>query len=153
VATRELKLAERLLDMLIEFTPRFVAETRIVLARTLLMLDDVAGSREQLSAAGPALHRVPDAVVLKSWFQRTWDDGDTARSVTGRWPLTPAELRLLHYLPTHLTFREIAQELFVSTNTVKTQARSIYRKLDVSGRAEAVACAQSAGLLGAERER
>jgi LuxR family maltose regulon positive regulatory protein len=153
LATRELKLAERLLDMLIEFTPWFVAETRIVLARTLLMLDDVPGSREQLSAAGPALHRVSDAVVLKSWFQRTWDDGDTARSVTGRWPLTPAELRLLHYLPTHLTFREIAQELFVSTNTVKTQARSIYRKLDVSGRAEAVACARSAGLLGAERER
>ena len=52
-------------------------------------------------------------------------------------------------LPTHLSFREIADEHFVSANTVKTQARSIYRKLGVSSRAEAVACAQAAGLLDA----
>ena len=58
-----------------------------------------------------------------------------------------AELRLLHCLPTHLSFREIAEQLFVSTNTVKTQARSIYRKLGVSSRAEAVATAGAAGLI------
>ena len=63
--------------------------------------------------------------------------------------MSPAELRLLHFLPTHLSFREIAEELFVSANTVKTQARSIYRKLGVSSRAEAVACARTAGLLEA----
>ena len=67
--------------------------------------------------------------------------------MVGRWPLSPAELRLLHFLPTHLTFREIADDLFVSANTVKTQARSIYRKLGVSSRAEAVDCARAAGLL------
>jgi len=61
--------------------------------------------------------------------------------------LTTAELRLLHFLPTHLSFREIAGQLFVSTNTVKTQAQSIYRKLGVSSRAEAVACAEAAGLI------
>ncbi len=51
-------------------------------------------------------------------------------------------------MPTHLSFREIADESFVSTNTVKTQARSIYSKLGVSSRAEAVACARTAGLIG-----
>ena len=42
--------------------------------------------------------------------------------------MTPAEMRVLRYLPTHLTFAAIAEELFVSRNTVKTQAISIYRK-------------------------
>jgi LuxR family maltose regulon positive regulatory protein len=51
-------------------------------------------------------------------------------------------------MPTHLNFREIAEELFVSPNTVKTQARSVYLKFGVSSRAEAVACARTAGLLG-----
>ena len=75
---------------------------------------------------------------------------ESADSVDGRWPLTPAELRLLHALPTHLSFREIAERQFVSPNTVKTQARSVYRKLGVSSRAEAVACARAAGLLDAD---
>jgi LuxR family maltose regulon positive regulatory protein len=61
--------------------------------------------------------------------------------------LTPAELRTLHFLPSHLSFREIADRSFVSPNTVKTQAQAIYRKLDVSSRAEAVDEARNAGLL------
>ena len=53
-------------------------------------------------------------------------------------PLTPAELRVLRYLPTHLSFAEIADEVFVSRNTVKTQAIAVYRKLGVTSRAAAV---------------
>jgi len=60
--------------------------------------------------------------------------------------LTRAELRLLPLLATHLTFREIAEQLFVSRNTIKTQAISVYRKLGVSSRSEAVAEAQRLGL-------
>jgi len=52
--------------------------------------------------------------------------------------LTPAELRLLPLLATHLSFREIAEQLEISRNTVKTQAISIYRKLGVNGRSEAI---------------
>ena len=84
--------------------------------------------------------------MLRSWLEQAWSEADAA-TISGRWPLSPAELRLLRYLPTHLTFREIADESFVSANTVKTQARSIYRKLGVSSRAEAVATARTAGLL------
>ena len=62
-------------------------------------------------------------------------------------PMTPAEMRVLRYLPTHLTFAAIADELFVSRNTVKTQAISIYRKLGVSSRGPAVDAARSLGLL------
>ncbi|MGH8840070.1 MAG: response regulator transcription factor, partial [Jiangellaceae bacterium] len=61
--------------------------------------------------------------------------------------LTAAELRLLSYLPTHLSFREIGERLFVSTNTVKTHAISIYRKLGVSSRTDAVMRARDIGLL------
>jgi LuxR family maltose regulon positive regulatory protein len=61
--------------------------------------------------------------------------------------LTPAELRILRFLPTHLSFREIAERTFVSANTVKTQAGTAYRKLDVSSRSEAVARATQLGLL------
>ena len=61
--------------------------------------------------------------------------------------LTAAELRLLPYLATHLTFREIASRLFVSRSTVKTEALSIYRKLTASSRSEAVERAVEVGLL------
>jgi LuxR family transcriptional regulator, maltose regulon positive regulatory protein len=63
-------------------------------------------------------------------------------------PLTPAELRLLPYLQTHLTSREIGERLFVSRNTISTQVGSIYRKLAVSSRSEAVQQATTMGLLG-----
>ena len=69
--------------------------------------------------------------------------------VAGGPPLSPAELRLLPYLQTHLTAREIAERLFVSRNTVSSQVSSIYRKLGVSSRSEAVHQATAVGLLGA----
>jgi LuxR family transcriptional regulator, maltose regulon positive regulatory protein len=148
-AARELALVGTLLERFSDFSPWYEAETRIVLARALLLLDEVTDARERLGEAGRYLDRTPDAVVLRAWIERAWNDADASRAVTGRWPLTPAELRLLHLMPTHLTFPKIAEELFVSTNTVKTQAQSIYRKLEVASRAEAVACARSAGLLEA----
>ena len=54
---------------------------------------------------------------------------------------------MLRLLPTHLSFPQIAAELVVSPNTVKTQARAAYRKLGVSSRREAVDRAREAGLL------
>jgi len=58
-----------------------------------------------------------------------------------------AELRLLPILPTYLSFQEIADGLSVSRNTVKTQALSIYGKLQASSRGEAVERAVELGLL------
>ena len=56
--------------------------------------------------------------------------------------LSEAELRVLGYLPSNLTAGEIASELVVSTNTVRTQMRRIYAKLDAHSRSEAVARAR-----------
>ena len=144
--------AEVYLDGL-DVSPWYEAEAHIVLARALLWLDDVAGARRQLAMAGGHLRGAADATVLREWLERAWQDADAASAVSGRWPLTPAELRLLHVLPTHLSFPEIAEQFFLSPNTVKTQARSIYRKLGVASRAEAVACGRAAGLLSGEDPR
>jgi LuxR family transcriptional regulator, maltose regulon positive regulatory protein len=62
-------------------------------------------------------------------------------------PLSGSELRVLRYLPTNLTTPEIAAELYVSRNTVKTHVRSLYLKLGTHRRAEAVEFARDLGLL------
>jgi LuxR family maltose regulon positive regulatory protein len=73
---------------------------------------------------------------------------DTLRvGSVGASSLTTAELRLVPFLSTHLSFREIGERLHVSRHTVKTQAISIYRKLGVSSRSEAIDRVQAIGLL------
>jgi len=62
--------------------------------------------------------------------------------------LTAAELRLLPLLTTHLSYQEIGERLYVSRNTVKTHALSVFRKLGVSSRSEAVERAEEIGLFG-----
>ena len=62
-------------------------------------------------------------------------------------PLSRSELRVLRYLPTHLSAPEIAGELSVSTSTVKTHMRNLYAKLGAHRRAEAIERARAMGLL------
>jgi DNA-binding CsgD family transcriptional regulator len=65
-------------------------------------------------------------------------------------PLSPQEQRVLRLLVAGRTYAEIAQALIVSPNTIKTQVSSIYRKLSVSRRAEAIAATQRLPLLIAD---
>jgi LuxR family maltose regulon positive regulatory protein len=62
-------------------------------------------------------------------------------------PLSKSEIRVLRYLPTHLSAPEIAGELSVSTSTVKTHLRNLYAKLGAHSRSEAVESARALGLL------
>jgi LuxR family maltose regulon positive regulatory protein len=64
-------------------------------------------------------------------------------------PLTPSELRVLQYLPTNLQTPEIAAELFLSANTVRTHIRHLFAKLGAHSRADAVNRARKLGLLAA----
>jgi DNA-binding CsgD family transcriptional regulator len=68
-------------------------------------------------------------------------------------PLTVSETRVLRYLPTHMGTPEIAAELFLSANTVKTHLRHLYRKLGAHNRREAVQHARAIGLLTAPARR
>jgi LuxR family maltose regulon positive regulatory protein len=143
-----------LLALLDDSLSWFGGEVRILVARVLLALGDVAGARELLADASRLSRRTPDVVLFQRWFDAAWDEFD-ARAETalaGVATLTMAELRVLRFLPTHYSFHEIAQRLHVSPNTVKTHVHAVYRKLDSSSRSEAVAHATEAGLLGG-RER
>ena len=71
----------------------------------------------------------------------------TASTVTLVDPLSEREMSILRYLPSRLSNREIGDELYVSLNTVKSHLKTIYRKLDVDRRDEAVRRARQLGLL------
>lgn len=64
----------------------------------------------------------------------------------GAEPLTRRELIVLRHLADDLTLREIASTLFVTRNTIKSQVQSIYRKIGVNTRDDAVSWARSVGL-------
>jgi LuxR family transcriptional regulator, maltose regulon positive regulatory protein len=73
--------------------------------------------------------------------------GQRSPSTPGASALTGAEL-LLPLLSTHLSFPEIATQMFLSPNTIKSEASSIYRKLGASSRSQAVSRSRDLGLLG-----
>jgi LuxR family maltose regulon positive regulatory protein len=75
------------------------------------------------------------------------DEGSRAVAVLLAEPLSDREHAILRYLPTMMSNHEIAAELFVSVNTVKTHLKAIYRKLDASGRREAVQRGRELGLM------
>ncbi len=149
-AKRDLRHCGDLLRELDRFAPWYGAETRILLARAAMALADVQDARARLAEASRLARRTPDVVIFRQWFDAAWDEADTRAetALIGPSSLTTAELRVLRFLPTHYSFREIAQRLHVSSNTVKTQVHAVYRKLDASSRSEAVANASRAGLLG-----
>ena len=128
--------------------PTVAVQTRLEFARVHLALSDAAGARTLLIEIDEILGRRPDMGVLGSQAAELRKHMRTFPGrARGPSTLTAAELRLLSVLPTHLTFREIGERLFVSPNTVKTQAISTYRKLGVSSRSGAVAAARELGLL------
>jgi LuxR family maltose regulon positive regulatory protein len=69
------------------------------------------------------------------------------RDAPGASTLSEAELRVLPYLGTHLSFRQIGERLYVSRHTVKSHAIAVYRKLNVNSRDAAVDRAHELGLL------
>ena len=108
-----------------------------------------ATGRALLTRAARNLSHVGDAGTLGEWLHAAWECADAfAAGATGSGPaLTNAELRVLRFLPSHLSFREIGARLHLSTNTVKTQALAVYRKLGVSCRSDAVARGRAIGLV------
>jgi LuxR family maltose regulon positive regulatory protein len=130
--------------------PYLGVRSRLQLAKVYWLTGDHATARhlsreiDDILLRRPALGTLVDAASeLRGIVTSSPDAG--AAGVT---PLTPAELRLLPYLQTHFTLREIAERTFVSRHTVSSQVSGIYRKLAVSSRADAVERATAIGLLG-----
>ena len=117
------------------------------IAKAYLALGELATAEAVLGEAEVLVARSADLGGLAAEVIELRDRLTAARHVAPRVALSPAELRLLPLLATHLSFREIGEQLFVSQNTVKTQAISIYRKLGVSSRSAAVERASALGVI------
>ena len=146
---RELVSAQHLRPLLTYALPYLAVQARIELARVHLALADAAGARMLMREVDELLRRRPGLGTLAGQAQalRAQFSKQRGPSTPGASALTAAELRLLPVLTTHLPFAEIAAGMFLSRNTIKSEAMSIYRKLGVSTRSEAVARARELGLL------
>jgi LuxR family maltose regulon positive regulatory protein len=148
-ARRELVRAQHMRPLLTHALPYFAVQARIELARVHLALADLPGARTLMREVDDLLKRRPGlgTLVGEAGALRAQLSRERGSSVPGASALTAAELRLLPLLSTHLSFAEIGAELFLSPNTAKTHAVSIYRKLDVTSRGQAVSRARELGLL------
>jgi LuxR family maltose regulon positive regulatory protein len=148
-ARRDLSTARLLRHLLTYAMPQLAVQARIHLGLAHLGLGDGAGAETLLREIGEVLRRRPDLGSLVAEAQQLRARVSSARGprTPGASSLTAAELRLLPLLPSHLSFPEVAAELSLSPHTVKSQAYSIYRKLGVSSRSEAVARSREFALL------
>jgi LuxR family maltose regulon positive regulatory protein len=151
-ARADLSHAQRLRPHLGVSFPWLAIRARLDLIRAHLAMGDAGGARTIMHEVVDILKLRPDMGTLVDECAEVEGRLRTVRGgVAGASSLTLAELRLLPLLTTHLSFREIGDRLYVSQNTVKTQAISIYRKLDATSRGEAIERAVSLGLLESAR--
>ncbi len=133
--------------------------TTVHQAWLLLLLARVRCRRGRLGDAEATLESAREAIrELADAGRVPWLAADVARELAEAQsraavgellaPPSPAELTVLRLLDTDLSVRQIGEELFLSANTVRTHKRSLYRKLGVNSRAEAVARAGVLGLIG-----
>ncbi|MGW9630450.1 LuxR C-terminal-related transcriptional regulator [Agromyces sp. NPDC055520] len=147
---RELTRAMRARPACTEAIPYLAVRARLQLAKVHWAIADHATAHHLIREIDDILLIRPDLGTLVDQVDdfRRFMAASEQQGGQGGPPLTPAELRLLPYLQTHLSVREIGERLFVSRNTVSSQLGSIYRKLGVSARSEAVDRATQLGLLG-----
>ncbi len=147
-ARRLLTQASNLRPLLTTILPGISVHTLLEMATALVAVADITAARQVLREVNDIVIVHPDLGSLPARQRRLQEAlARLPAGEVGASSLTTAELRLLPLLVTHLTFREIGERLYVSRHTVKTQAMSIYRKLAVSSRSEAVDRARELGLL------
>jgi len=148
-ARQHLIHAQQVRPLLTRAQPQLAGQARIELIRVYLALADLAGARtlmrevDELLKWRPRLGTlVEEAEALRARLAQQRGSSDPGASA-----LTAGELRLLPLLSTHLSISEIAAELFLSPHTIKSQMKSIYRKLGATTRDQAVSRARESGLL------
>jgi LuxR family maltose regulon positive regulatory protein len=116
----------------------------LILLASALRTHDDARAEQAFEEARELVDAAADPGVLAGLLASS--DPRPARR-RGHEAVSDAELRVLRLLPTRLTQREIGRELYLSFNTVKTHTRSLYRKLSVDSRRDAVARARELRLI------
>jgi LuxR family maltose regulon positive regulatory protein len=150
LARAHLSEAQRLRPLLTHAIPCLAVEALLEMAEASIGLGDPSGARVFVRDAEAVLRRRPGLGVLG----RRTDEmrarlGTLHAAGAETTTLTSAELRVLPLLLTHLTLSDIADRLFLSRHTVKSQVWSMYQKLDVHTRGGAVVRARELGLLEA----
>jgi LuxR family maltose regulon positive regulatory protein len=148
-ARAALTRAHRLRPLLGHGLPWLAIQVGLELTRAHLALGEAAAARTVLTESERVLQRRPDLGSLAAEARELREHVRATSSPAGSpaMSLTAAELRLLPYLATHLTYPEIGQRLFISRHTVKAEATSLFRKLSASSRSEAINRAVEIGLL------
>jgi LuxR family maltose regulon positive regulatory protein len=148
-AERELVAAERFYQD--ELASPHQVWLLLLLARVRVQRGRLTAATETLHEARDALRELEDGAALARLAAEVEAEIVDARDQANGSELverpSEAELAVLRRLTTDLSIREIGRELFLSPNTVRTHLRSIYRKLGVGSRADAVARAEALGLL------
>jgi LuxR family maltose regulon positive regulatory protein len=148
-ADRLLQRAMRARTRTSHLLPVLAVQSRIHMAHAWLACDDHTAARAMLEEIDEVIAQRPHLGTLIADVEALRARLVSERAASGSVPLTPAELRLLPYLQTHLSLKEIGMRLSVSRNTVNSQTAAIYRKLGVGTRSAAVDEASRLGLLGA----
>jgi LuxR family maltose regulon positive regulatory protein len=130
--------------------PWLSVQVAITLAEIFLELDDFAAARFRAEEAARHLAGLLTEGTLRQRLRqihaRLTRDGEDIR-IPSAMAITRAEMRVLRLLSTHLSLGESGEALHISRNTVKAHATAIYRKLECTRRAEAVARGRDLGLL------
>jgi LuxR family maltose regulon positive regulatory protein len=150
------ELAEAEVELERALEPVGIDSMLVPRAFTLLLLapvrrdrGDLAGARALVRQARELIEGAADPGSLPVLLEQTERTLVSAprRRVEAAAPLSERELMVLRLLPSRLSTRDIGRELSVSVTTIRSQVQSIYRKLEASTRAEAVAHARDHGLL------
>jgi len=153
-ASRDLDTSRRVGEGMVDFVGWHEAEVALSRCRTLLKTGQFDLAAAELRDAEAATERFPGSPVIERWIAAcrarlgTGSESGTVEELN----LTKAEIRTLQFLPSHHSFRAIGERLYLSQNTIKTQANSLYRKLGVNSRAEAVMEGRRLGLLDGDAE-
>jgi LuxR family transcriptional regulator, maltose regulon positive regulatory protein len=130
--------------------PWYAVQVSLVLGRVAVEVGEPLAARARIEEARQYLGHLLTEGVLRGQVDELADLLTRTRNTVGlpsSMALTAAEIRVLRLLPTHLSLGEIAEELRVSRNTIKTQVAATYGKLQAATRAEAVRRGQQLGLL------
>ncbi|MGV2983817.1 LuxR family transcriptional regulator [Microbacterium sp. AGC85] len=129
--------------------PHVAMRARLQLALVFRARGDEAAAVQLAREAVLLMHRRPKMGALAREVEDFLQGSRTQTPVAAAPAvvLTPAEMRLLPYLQTHLTLEEIGRRLYLSRATISSQASSIYRKLAAERRGAAVEAARGLGLL------
>ena len=147
-AKASLAKAQLLRPILTHAMPWYSVHCLLELARAYVAMSDADGARAVLSQADEIIRKRPNLGPVVTEVRALREQmRSLPLAFTGSSGLTASELRVLAFLPFHLSYREIADRLGVKESTVKTHTVSIYGKFGVSTRAGAIEMATAVGLV------